>query len=722
MSQTPTAIQPGITIDSPTSRDLDDGFAVERDGEGGYVVTVAIALVADSVPVGGRLFEQAAARAETVYYKTGSDTMLPEKLTYETLSLLPDDAPKQAVLTTMHIDQNGIIQDGSIALGRFQNIWKLSYGVAATLVKNPGRIDPLQAGISYDEYNDSVRWVQLGYEVAERLYAARRQQGALAFYDAQTGVYTSLEGQIITHGRSHAAHFLIAELMIATNTFTTQYAASNDLLFLYRNHKVTQSAPEERQTIQSQYEAAVNVPRLLNLLANNLHLWFHKARYEATLFGHYALNMPYATTTSPIRRFPDLVCQHLLVAHLQNAPAPFTRSDIDAWAQAYHETIDERNKARSRTEKKKVYAEYEAMGALSDETILQLPDDRLERLLRIWWQGDQIARVPAIIDRTLHEGRALTLKAMFTLLFESPSSQAEGDVVTETREKIVAYVDAYRPFAAQLLNIAEQSGIFGTVAREDAGQGVHFMARYVVTVAGDKENVPFSTAVYEKGKSKAEARHAAAYSLLAAHVRGQLVPAVQTKKPTLPKPPPPSATLTQFDGKSPVSVLLEYCQRVQWARPAVVFEEGAPGEPHQCAVTVSDSDQNGNTYTGTGAAMSKADAKSAACAMILTQLPQAARSGGRKKAAAPLTRGHENPISVLSMWSQKRKWRKPKFFFETIWADDDRSEIKGYRCEVLYLDNRYAAEGETRKEAKRAAAEIAVTTILESRNEPTETP
>ncbi len=96
---------PFVTIDPPTSRDLDQALHIERAGDG-YVVRYAIADVAAFVEPGGPIDEEANARGETLYGADSKIPLHPPVLSEGAASLLPhEDRP--ALLWTIQVDATG---------------------------------------------------------------------------------------------------------------------------------------------------------------------------------------------------------------------------------------------------------------------------------------------------------------------------------------------------------------------------------------------------------------------------------------------------------------------------------------------------------------------------------------------------------------------------------------------------------------------------------------
>lgn len=96
---------PFVTVDPPTSTDLDQALHLSRQGTG-YRVRYAIADVAAFVVPGGPLDAEAHRRVNTLYFPDGKVPLHPPALGEGAASLLPD-GPRPAALWTVDLDADG---------------------------------------------------------------------------------------------------------------------------------------------------------------------------------------------------------------------------------------------------------------------------------------------------------------------------------------------------------------------------------------------------------------------------------------------------------------------------------------------------------------------------------------------------------------------------------------------------------------------------------------
>lgn len=116
---------PFVTIDGPTSRDLDQALHVEQQGDV-TVVRYALADAAFFVPKGSALFEESLARGASVYFPSFSAPMLPRELSEGVVSLNPD-GPRRALSFEVHVDERGHVLETKVLRTRIHSRAKLSF-------------------------------------------------------------------------------------------------------------------------------------------------------------------------------------------------------------------------------------------------------------------------------------------------------------------------------------------------------------------------------------------------------------------------------------------------------------------------------------------------------------------------------------------------------------------------------------------------------------------
>jgi exoribonuclease R len=116
---------PFVTIDPPSSQDLDQALHLQREGSG-YVAHSAIAALAAFVEPGHPIDVESHRRGETLYGADSKIPLHPTSLSEGAASLLPDQV-RPALLWTIHVDETGEGTDVHVERARVRSRAKLDY-------------------------------------------------------------------------------------------------------------------------------------------------------------------------------------------------------------------------------------------------------------------------------------------------------------------------------------------------------------------------------------------------------------------------------------------------------------------------------------------------------------------------------------------------------------------------------------------------------------------
>ena len=306
---------PFVTIDGESTRDRDDAiYAVERNGT--IYLHVAIADVARYVKTGSALDIEARLRGTSVYFPDRVIPMLPKVLSNGLCSLNPGQ-PRAALVSAFVLGPDGQIREHSTTRALIQSRAALSYNEVTAFVE--GKID------FPPEVAATVTAIKKLYD---QQAPARELRGLLEYRSREPKLDIAPDGQFNVGWESPTiAHGMVEECMLAANRAAALFIPMGSVNHLFRYH---QGVDLEKWAITCEWLVSIGIappeaptlPQLQAILkaqANNpaypLIEWrirrsFAPAVYDNQLTSHFTLGFPaYAHSTSPIRRYPDLLGQ-----------------------------------------------------------------------------------------------------------------------------------------------------------------------------------------------------------------------------------------------------------------------------------------------------------------------------------------------------------------------------------------------------------------------------
>lgn len=319
----------GLTIDNPTSMDLDDAIWLEIKN-GSLLLTVSIADPSVLIGLDSSIDRDAQRRAFTRYYASGNSPMIPRILSEDQASLMEGQRRPTISVTTIFIPGTEIGQP-TIKRTYLESTRKLNYESSDQAIQD-----------SDNEFSEMLR---TSGALAQRLLQKRLENGAMAVFDLKRGLATTEDGQLRAIGpdEGHISHVIIQEFMILTNQAVARYFVENDIPGLFRNHTARAVAPSREALLEAIHNTLVNAdPARISVLRERLSMILNRASYGPQLEGHYALNLPaYMHFTSPIRRYPDLMNVRQLNAYLLGESLPYSQERLVEIADHVNETENE---------------------------------------------------------------------------------------------------------------------------------------------------------------------------------------------------------------------------------------------------------------------------------------------------------------------------------------------------------------------------------------------
>jgi exoribonuclease-2 len=338
------------SIDNDSSRDLDQVEYVEPLPDGGTRLLVGIADVDSAVRQGSATDRQAAAETTSVYTGVATFPMLPGEYSTDLSSLL-DAQDRLSVVIELRIAASGEPAGHDAYPAWLRSRAKLAYSSTGAWLEGRGPIPPAVASVPGMEAQ-----LRLQLETSEKLRGIRKQRGALTFGSVEAmPVVENGEVKDLQVSHHNVAEDIIESFMVAANVAMAELLKEKGSLSIRRVVRTPQrwdriqaiaagfnvelpAAPDSRalSAFLDQRRAAdpVHFPDLslavVKLLGPGEYIVEAPGEEHEGHFGLAAHD--YTHSTAPNRRFADLVTQRLLKAVVGRGAAPYSESELSAFA------------------------------------------------------------------------------------------------------------------------------------------------------------------------------------------------------------------------------------------------------------------------------------------------------------------------------------------------------------------------------------------------------
>lgn len=312
-----------FTIDPEDAKDFDDALSIEKLGNGNLSIGIHIADVSHYVKKDSALDIEANERGNSVYFVGRVIPMLPEKLSNQICSLVPNE-DRLTYSVIVEVTPRGKIID---------------YSVNKTIINSKRRFTYEEAQkVIEDEVGDLAEDILLLNKIAEIYRKKRMREGSFNFISPEVKFNLDENGVpvSITIKQTKQSNMLVEEFMLLANKLVAQQIAvpksGSVKPFVYRIHDL----PDQEKIVEfsrfvktlgysfdpNATSKSIGFQNLLDqvkgkeeeVLINELAIRsMAKAVYSPDNIGHYGLGFKYYSHfTSPIRRYSDLIVHRLL--------------------------------------------------------------------------------------------------------------------------------------------------------------------------------------------------------------------------------------------------------------------------------------------------------------------------------------------------------------------------------------------------------------------------
>ncbi|HBI15982.1 MAG TPA: ribonuclease R [Desulfobulbaceae bacterium] len=312
-----------VTIDGETAKDFDDAIAVEETAKG-LRLYVSIADVSHYVRTGSEIDREAYRRGTSVYFPGLVIPMLPERLSNDLCSLVPDQ-DRPAFTAILDFNAKGQRTGAKFCKSMIRSRKRFTYTTVRRILYD-------REPAARKEFSGLLPMLEGAKVLAHLLWLRRMKRGSIGFDIPEPEIL--LQGDqvaSINRAERNLAHKLIEEFMLAANEAVAETMDREQRPVLFRIHEHPDPLKVEQFTqativmglqlppfeptpswFAGVVEKAKNSPA--QYVINNLMLrTMQQARYSPDNAGHFGLAAEYYLHfTSPIRRYPDLVAHRVL--------------------------------------------------------------------------------------------------------------------------------------------------------------------------------------------------------------------------------------------------------------------------------------------------------------------------------------------------------------------------------------------------------------------------
>ena len=340
--------KPFVTIDGKDAKDFDDAILCEQKTNG-FTLWVAIADVAEVVIENSALDKEALKRGTSIYFPNYVIPMLPEKISNDVCSLVPNKK-RNVLVCKIEFNLKAEIESFEFLEAIISSHKRFTYSEIANYSENNSIV------------TSSLECLKI---LTNKLLKNRLNRNALEIDSQEPSLIVDNDGNLkeINLPKRLFAHQMIEESMIAANICAAKFIKKNLGFGIYRIHEEPDflkienlkkffslkghssknvDNPVEQINSFVKHSNKAQEKKIFNILILQS---LKRASYSTQEVGHFGLQLnQYTHFTSPIRRYPDLIAHRLIKSILNNSKLEVTK---DKYEETLHDLSDLEKKAET---------------------------------------------------------------------------------------------------------------------------------------------------------------------------------------------------------------------------------------------------------------------------------------------------------------------------------------------------------------------------------------
>lgn len=278
-----------ISIDDEGNKCFDDAFSIKDNEDGTYTLAIYISDVASLVDRNSKVIKDAKINGETIYLWGDNILMFPLEISHDKASLIQKQV-RNVIAFIVKVDNEYNILEDTLNIKR----------ACIRVRKN----------LSFKEADKNL--IENDENVCDNLLKLLKISYRLKNKNPKLAEYRQIENKTVKDISSSPSNEIVHELMVLTNYLAAKFFYDKELPYIRRVFSYPKDEEVKKIVDLLIYTTRDNIYLEKNL-TNYIKGSYGKPKYSTELISHEGNGYEhYSHSTSPIRRYSDIVNQYLM--------------------------------------------------------------------------------------------------------------------------------------------------------------------------------------------------------------------------------------------------------------------------------------------------------------------------------------------------------------------------------------------------------------------------